>query len=681
MTGILNLLAGAVSSVVKDTYFNLVSLLLPGDGTNGAQNNTFLDSSSNNFTITRNGNTTQGTFSPFSQTGWSNYFDGTGDSLTVADNTAFDLGSGAFTVEAWVYYTATNNYGILCGQWGGVAVTGASGWIIRQDNASKFQFVYTTNGTTETSITSSDAFSTNTWNHVVACRDSSNNWALFVNGSRKATSTASATIYNSTYSFSIGGAQNTTDLMTGYVSNVRVVKGSAVYDPTQTTLTVPTAPFTAITNTSFLSCQSNRFIDNSTNAFSITRNGDVSVQAFSPFAPTAAYIAATVGGSGYFDGTGDYLSIADSSAFTLGNSNFCIELWIYPTVNIANYANFIGQWANATTNCAYTFRTSISNAVQFVYTTNGNGQTGTVVDGTALRIGSWNHVVVCRSGVNLAIFQNGTRTATNNISTNTISDSTRDQQIGFGTDGGAITGYMSSLRMVVGSAVYDPTQTTLTIPTAPATNIANTSLLLNFTNAGIIDSTAKNVLETVGNAQISTAVSQFGGSSMYFDGTGDYLKGVYSPNMILSGDFTIECWLYYTAHGSYGGVVSFANSNTANPPTSGWALVFYSTTDKLYFETGTGFSLQTTNTIPSGQWNHVAVVRAGSTITHYLNGTANGSGTSSATFTPLSTDNFVIGVDRGLAGTMTGYIDDLRITKYARYTSNFTAPTTAFPLQ
>ena len=59
-----------------DPYFEYTTLLLSGNGTNGAQNNTFLDGSTNNFTITRNGNATQGTFSPFSQTGWGNYFNG-----------------------------------------------------------------------------------------------------------------------------------------------------------------------------------------------------------------------------------------------------------------------------------------------------------------------------------------------------------------------------------------------------------------------------------------------------------------------------------------------------------------------------------------------------------------------------------------------------------------------------
>jgi len=67
----------------SDPQFNYVSALLTGDGTNGAQNNTFIDSSANNFTITRAGNTTQGSVSPYGGN-WSNYFDGSGDYLSVA---------------------------------------------------------------------------------------------------------------------------------------------------------------------------------------------------------------------------------------------------------------------------------------------------------------------------------------------------------------------------------------------------------------------------------------------------------------------------------------------------------------------------------------------------------------------------------------------------------------------
>jgi len=74
MSGIVQMLFGG-TTIPPDQYFEQTTLLLPGNGTNGAQNNTFIDASTNNFTITRNGNTTQGTFSPFSPTGWSNSFD------------------------------------------------------------------------------------------------------------------------------------------------------------------------------------------------------------------------------------------------------------------------------------------------------------------------------------------------------------------------------------------------------------------------------------------------------------------------------------------------------------------------------------------------------------------------------------------------------------------------------
>ena len=94
-------LMGSYAKGPIDPYFEYTTLLLRGNGLNGAQNGrsgpaaayrdgTFLDSSTNNFTITRNGNTTQGTFSPFSQTGWGNYFPGS-SSIQIASNSAFNI--------------------------------------------------------------------------------------------------------------------------------------------------------------------------------------------------------------------------------------------------------------------------------------------------------------------------------------------------------------------------------------------------------------------------------------------------------------------------------------------------------------------------------------------------------------------------------------------------------------
>ena len=95
-----------------DPYFKNTTLLLHADNvSNSAQNNTFLDSSSNAFAITRNGNTTQGSFTPFSKAAgyWSNYFDGTEDYLSAANNTAFTL-TNDFTIEAYVKTATQSSY-------------------------------------------------------------------------------------------------------------------------------------------------------------------------------------------------------------------------------------------------------------------------------------------------------------------------------------------------------------------------------------------------------------------------------------------------------------------------------------------------------------------------------------------------------------------------------------------
>ena len=100
-------------AAAADPYFNYVTMLLTGNGTNGAQNNTFLDSSSNAFTITRNGNTTQGSFSPYGSL-WSNYFNGEQYWSLSVSSSASIASSGDFTYECWIFPTATDGYrGVL----------------------------------------------------------------------------------------------------------------------------------------------------------------------------------------------------------------------------------------------------------------------------------------------------------------------------------------------------------------------------------------------------------------------------------------------------------------------------------------------------------------------------------------------------------------------------------------
>jgi hypothetical protein len=641
-------------------------LLIHADGTNNQNNHHFLDSSNNNFTITRNGNATQGSFSPFSQTGWSNYFDGSGDSLNLSYSTsAFDWWTSDYTIEAWVYSTNLSTWSYLDG---GVIITpGMIGNASRTDTTNYWSFGPLSNGTVRfkyyngasVEVTSSATITNNTWNHIAMTKTSSG-IVIWVNGVGTSAAAVSGTPQSGTGTgLSIGQINNTS--ITGYISNLRILKGTALYT---SNFTLPTSALTAVSNTSLLTCQSNRFIDNSTNAFAITRNGDVSVQAFSPFAPTAAYTTANVGGSGYFDGTGDYLTAPDNNAWDFGTGDFTIECWLYPTTS--GTQRVISSAFSNGGNDGWSFEFTSGNLLTFYAEAAFRvTSTGTVFANT------WTHVAVSRSGTSLKIFINGVTDGSVTDSTN-ISGQTEPLAIA-ATSSGTVpfAGYQSNLRIIKGTAIYT---SNFTPPTSPLTNIANTQLLLNFTNAGIFDQTAKNVLETVGDAKVSTAQYKYGTGSMYFDGTGDRVHtGPSNPLIALgTGNFTVECWVNKldTNHRGIWQISSTAGGLQAS--TSNLALGYQTGVWQIYRN---GNSESASYSITPNTWYHTAVVRNSGTTKLYVNGTE--------VISVADTNNYtgtymVIGGYYDTSYLHNGYIDDLRITRgYARYTSNFTPPTSA----
>lgn len=190
------------AAATNDPYFMYNAMLLPGNGTNNAQNNTILDSSTNNFTMTRNGNTTQGTFSPYGGY-WSNYFDGNGDYLNIASNSAFNL-TGDFTIEFWFCDNGSSlSYPTIIGN-----VTGwsAGSFSIRYNNTGSANKVSVHwNGATPSDpfITSTNTFSSGVWNHVAFTR-SGTTCTLWVNGTSQGTGTFSTALNLSYGGMNIG---------------------------------------------------------------------------------------------------------------------------------------------------------------------------------------------------------------------------------------------------------------------------------------------------------------------------------------------------------------------------------------------------------------------------------------------------------------------------------------------
>ena len=283
----LNKGAGTPTPPAGNPPFKNVTMLLHGDGTNGAQNNTFIDSSSSARAVTRNGNTTQGSFSPYGSN-WSNYFPTTnGDFLTIANNADFTLGQ-TFTVECWVF-RITNDNGTIVGRW---YAGSNSAWLMHIYNAGKLAFG---TGGGSFGVESIASIPLNTWTHLAVSNDTTSK-RFYINGVLD--STHSPDDINILGSLNLTIAQNTGggDGLPAYISNLRIVKGTALYT---SNFTPSTTPLTAVTNTVLLTCQSNRFVDNSASPKTITVTGTPSVQRFSPFAPASAYSTATIGGSGY----------------------------------------------------------------------------------------------------------------------------------------------------------------------------------------------------------------------------------------------------------------------------------------------------------------------------------------------------------------------------------------------
>jgi hypothetical protein len=675
-----------VAPVTAEPFFNQTTLLLNGNGTNGAQNNTFLDSSPNNFSITRNGNTTQGTFSPFSSSAgyWSYSYNS--DTYQVAPaSTAFDF-SGDFTIEVWFYMTVgSRKNSIITRRKSDGSETG--GWMLSVDTSNNLVWSDDTNAGTNQTIQAN--ISLNTWHHVAVSRVSGT-INFYVNGTRTATKVSS---YNYTNTNSrplfiglwgnFGGIWPSGSLDTrfaGYISNIRILNTTGLYSTA--TIPVPTAPLTAVTGTSFLALQDNRFKDNSTNNLTITpyntTGSGFGISSFSPFAPTAAYNPAVNGGAGYFDGVGgDYIQSPTSSEFAFGTGDFTWEAWIYPQA-YPNDARLIDCITSGGVTVYPSF--IIYNSGLYWHPASGNYQNFNL----SVPLNAWSHVAVVRQSGVVYGFLNGVRGSTSHSYTTSLGS---DRFFRICNDGQRYRGFMSNIK-ISNTAVY--TSNTYTVPTAPMVSDSNTKLLLNFTNAGIFDATGKNVLETLGDSQIDTTVKKYGTGSMEFDGTGDYLSIPNTKDLDFgTGNFTIECWFYIAGNSNLNGnsvrdaelVSSYTTTGSengyrfsigGNNTTTGNAIRFGNNLNGSYS------SVEYTGTVSQNTWHHVAVSRSGTTTKIFFNGSEVASGTLTNSNVTNHTYPLRIGAllyASNYLNYLNGFIDDLRITKgVARYTANFTPP-------
>lgn len=176
-----------------------------------------------------------------------------------------------------------------------------------------------------------------------------------------------------------------------------------------------------------------------------------------------------------------------------------------------------------------------------------------------------------------------------------------------------------------------------------------------------------------GDAQIDTAESKFGGSSLLLDGDGDYVSIPYSSDFDFgTGDFTIEMWARVPSTASQKTLLS------AGGYSSGWT-VYVGDNQGVAFgcNDGDGWSgLDSYDNPAVDTWFHVAVVRYSGTLKIYLDGTEVASTENFSGNITANESELRVGID-GSYGPFSGHIDEVRIVKLAVYQGEYDVPDAA----
>jgi len=300
----------------------------------------FGDKSTNAHSITVYGNAHTEPFGPYDyspfaiQSDVGSTFLSTGvDGMAETTNhqTISNFGSSDFTIEMWYYPTVFANYQTL---YTGRANNSLYGQLQFFVNSTGQLVVYASaNGSTWMVAEAGTAIKVinQTWNHIALVRNG-NTWTTYINGVGEVVSTNSGTLVNNTL-LQIGYENNNVNsAAAGYISDYRIVKGTAVYT---SNFTPPTAPLTWVTNTTLqLQNKWDTYVYDAAAAGRITLLGDAqSTTTQRKFTTSSALV---------FDGTTDGARFDELTPEYLGG-DFTIQFWLYPTTWY-NSGTVFGHW-------------------------------------------------------------------------------------------------------------------------------------------------------------------------------------------------------------------------------------------------------------------------------------------------------------------------------------------------
>jgi len=433
---------GAAGGTVTPSLGVPCDLLLHFDGTNGST--TFTDSSGNGVAVTVNGNAAISTAQ--SKFGGSSGNISTGSGIITTPDFGFP---NDFTIEGWFFFNANNTgYQPLVSAYGS---SDATAWVMLLETNNALHFYGSPGYYWELVCPSAYVPTPGQWVHIAVTR-AGETVKMFADGVEVGATYSSTNVAGGT-TVGVGYYEYFPDFprgFDGYIDELRIVKGTAIYTAN---FTPPTAPFANPPVAPRLLLHfdgangSTTFTDSSPNGLAVTANGGAAIStAQSKFG----------GASGYFDGDGDSLSFSD---LALGTNDFTIEAWI-KTDSQTQYAQIIG---NETSPDGFTLLIN--------HASGGAGDLAVYVMGNFVLSGgseinddSWHHIALVKDSGTLRLFVDGAQvaSATNSSSYTSGSDTfVANNNLYAGRD---LACYIDELRIFRGTAIYTAN---FTPPTAP----------------------------------------------------------------------------------------------------------------------------------------------------------------------------------------------------------------------
>ena len=529
---------------------------------------TIQDLSSNNFTFTNNGAATASSFAPFpSSLAYSSVlFNGTSQSLTntVTAGSSLDLadGNGNWTIECWFNMSTITGTRTLFCKGGSTGTNNPSYAFTITDGSGTAVVGDVAGGTGGVVATSPITILANAWYHFALVRRG-NIVTSYLNGI-PGTPVVMTLAMTSTANnlFAIGrAADGSTNFFPGYISNFRIVKGTALYlgnftptlgnfsaasvttittkvnattststkltylplkinlynslkytAPTGQTevydraLTVNSYKTAATNNINVISSQATMNVDDRPD-FYITGSDAPNISGTS----LGTFITITNTGGALFNGITQYLTTPATLAYNLYLVSFTIECWVYCT----SFTSTPSIWALGTNGVATHTNFGINSNGSIYFQVNSGTWAWAANYSTpaaSLSLNAWTHVAVVRdyAGGTLKMFINGQQQYTSGV----YSEANGSSGTAFiGTYYGSSSyfpGQISNFRLVRGMAVYTgnftPPNTSLSATQSAGTNISAISgtqtSLLTLQNSTLLDnSTYSNVITNVNGVQ------------------------------------------------------------------------------------------------------------------------------------------------------------------------------------